>query len=127
METELKVAQRTMLEIWHKEFNLEGRDNLSFLPQEKGVFAVLAMVGTSPANCRYVAAAGNIRDAITDLFEGTGGVGMKKFMQGPWYKVSLYRVMAEATGEELKAEAEKWISELKPAILNDGEYPGYYD
>jgi len=113
-------------EVWHKDYNLDGKDNLQDLPAEKALFGIFAVVRSSPANCRYVAAADNLRQAVKDLFEAIPDEGMRQFMQGPWIKMIRYMLMPSSTENETPHLLQEWIQQHKPAVSPEGEYPGYY-
>ncbi|MGE5340536.1 MAG: hypothetical protein ACM3SY_03555 [Candidatus Omnitrophota bacterium] len=107
--------------VYHKNYNLDKKDNLDTLPTEAAVFGVFAIIHEKPVHCRFVGETTNLQQAIRDLFEKPEGEGMKKFMQGPWYKLVLYELMPEET--DRKAAVEKWTKEHSPKIDDKGEYP----
>lgn len=121
--TETKVR----LEVWHKDYNLDKKDNLNEIPAEKAVFGIFGIVNEEPLNCRYIAEAENLREAVRDVFENPQGEGMKKFMQGPWIQMLVYELMPNSTKEDREKVVEEWKLNYKPKIDDDGEYPGYYD
>ena len=124
METTVTL---TRLEIWHKDHNLDKKDNLDDLPSERAVFGVFAIVDEEAVNCRYIGETANLRNSVRDLFEVPKSEGMKKFMQGPWIKMLLYEVLPGSSEEERLKVAENWVQRYNPKIDEDGEYPGYYD
>lgn len=115
------------LEIWHKDYNLEKKDNLSEVPTEKAVFAIFGIVGEAPVNCRYVNETENLREAVKLLFENPENQGLKKFMQGSWIQMLQYELLPNSTKNERKKIAAVWTEEHQPKIDDEGEYPGYYD
>jgi hypothetical protein len=115
------------LEVWHKDYNLDKKDNLSEVPTEKAVFGIFGIVNEEPINCRYVAEAENLRDAVKDVFENPQGEGMKKFMQGPWIQMLVYELMPGSAKEDREKVVEEWKQKHDPKIDEEGEYPGYYD
>jgi hypothetical protein len=124
MET---ITAITKLEIWHKAYNLNMKDNLEEVPADRAVFGIFGIVNGEPVNCRYTGKSGNLRLTIKELFENPAGVGMKKFMQGPWIQLLQYELMPDASDGELEKTAEEWNRKYKPDIDEEGEYPGYYD
>lgn len=115
------------LEVWHKDYNLDKKDNLNEIPTEKAVFGIFGIVNESPINCRYIGEAENLREAVKDVFENPQGEGMKKFMQGPWIQMLVYELMPDSTKEGREKVAEEWKEKHDPKIDEEGEYPGYYD
>jgi hypothetical protein len=114
-------------EVWHKDYNLDKKDNLNELPTEKAVFGIFGIVNEEPINCRYVGEAENLREAVKAIFENPPSDGMKKFMQGPWIQMAVYELMPESTKEDREKLVEEWKQKYDPKIDDEGEYPGYYD
>jgi hypothetical protein len=96
------------------------------LPSGKAVFGVFAIVNDLPVNCRYAAETENLRDSVQRLFEHPEGKGLRKFMQGPWIQMLVYESMPDSEEGERRTVLEEWIRNYRPAIDEDGEYPGYY-
>ncbi len=115
------------LEIWHKDYNLDKKDNLDEVPKEKAVFALFGIVDDEPINCRYISEAENLMDAVKEVFENPQSEGMKNFMQGPWIQMLVYELMPESSKEDREKVVSNWEQEHNPKIDDDGEYPGYYD
>jgi hypothetical protein len=115
------------LELYHGQFNLDKRDNLSEIPAGKAVFGIFAIVDENPVNCRYVAVAHNLREAVRELYETPPGEGMKNFMQGAWIPMLVYNLDVAAEDVLLEREKEEWIKRYNPKIDVEGEYPGYYE
>lgn len=115
------------LEVWHKDYNLDKKDNLNEVPTEKAVFGLFGIVNEEPINCRYIAESENLREAVKDVFEIPRGEGLKKFMQGPWIQMLVYEIMPGSTIKEREKAVAEWKQKYGPKIDNDGEYPGYYD
>ncbi len=115
------------IEVWHKDFNLDKKDNLNELPTDKAVFGIFGIVNEEPINCRYIAEAENLRETVKDLFENPQSEGMKKYMQGPWIQMLVYELMPGSTKEDREKAVEEWIQKHDPKIDEEGEYPGYYD
>lgn len=120
------LTPATSLEIFHKDYTLSHQDNLHELPAAPAVFAILAIVDNEPVNCRYVASATNLQEAVRGLFSNPVSEGMKTFMQGPWIKLLQYEVATE-NAAELTALQQQWEKKYDPKIEDNGEYPGYYD
>ena len=114
-------------EIWHKEYNLEKKENLNEIPDQKAVFGVFGIVNEEPINCRYIGETENLQEAVKELFENPQSKGMKEFMQGPWIQMLVYETMPESTEQERQKLCTNWIQEYKPNIDDEGEYPGYYE
>lgn len=123
----METLSVTETEIFHKDFNLDKKDNLTDLPEEKGVFGIFAIVNEKPLNCRVILKSDNIRKSVTELFENPPSDGMKKFMQGPWIPMCIYQLMPESDKSEMDQTVEEWTNEHKPNIDEEGEYPGYYE
>lgn len=113
-----KVVQ---LEIFHKDYNLDKKDNLDTLPEDGAVFGIFGIIHEKPVNCRYVGEAANLRKAVKELFENPGDEGFGKFMQGPWIQMLVYEL---TPSEEERAEAVKqWTEKHSPKCDELGEYP----
>ena len=115
------------LEIWHKDYNLDGKDNISEIPTDKAVFAIFGIVNEEPINCRYVGETENLRETVKGIFENPNGEGMKKFMQGPWIQMLVFEKLPDSSKQEREKAVEDWSQKHKPNIDEEGEYPGYYD
>lgn len=115
------------LEVFHKDYNLDKKDNLSELPESKAVFGVFAIVNEEPINCRYISETDNLLKSVKDLFENPPSEGLKKFMQGPWIQMLVYELIHDSTKEEREQIVEEWNKKYDPKIDEEGEYPGYYD
>lgn len=114
-------------EVYHKDHNLDKKDNLEELPEEKAVFGIFAIVDEKPVNCRYISETENLQQEIKNIFENPLSEAMKEFMQGPWIKMVQYELTpGSSVGERQKAVSE-WTQEHEPKINEVGEYPGYYD
>lgn len=112
-------------EIWHKRFNLDGKDNLAQLPSLKAVYAVFGIVDKDPVNCRFVGEAEHLGNALRYLFENADDNGLKTFLQGPWIKVLKYWPMPDSTREEREQAVMEWKAKYVPGVDENGEYPGY--
>jgi hypothetical protein len=123
----METLDLVKFEVWHKDYNLDKKDNLSEVPIEKAVFGIFGIVNEEPINCRYVGETDNLREAIKDVFENPPGEGMKKFMQGPWIQMLVYELMPDAAKEDRVKAVEEWKQKYDPKIDDEGEYPGYYD
>ena len=123
----METSNLVKLEIWHKDFNLEKKDNLMDLSTENAVFGIFGIVNEEPINCRYINETSNLREAVIQIFENPDNEGMKKFMQGPWIQMLVYEIMPESTVDERKKIVEEWKKQYNPKINEEGEYPGYYE
>lgn len=114
-------------EIWHPDFNLDKKTNLSEIPTKKAVFGIFAIVNEQPINCRWVQETENLQAAIKEVFETPVNPGLKNFMQGPWVKMLQYQLMPNSTEESRLHRCQDWNLTYNPDINEEGEYPGYYD
>ena len=114
------------MNIFHKDYNLDQINNLNEIPAQPAVFGIFALVRDKPTNCRYVASTQNLYDTVSDLFTEVDSVGLKKFMQGPWYK-QLHFKLIESTDENVDSLLHEWTQQYEPKVDDEGEYPGYYD
>ncbi len=122
----MEVATLTRTEIYHKNYNLDKKENLDELPTGKAVYGVFAIVRDEPTNCRYVAETSNLRRSIHRHFEEESNEGLKKFMQGPWIPMLVYEILPESKKAERQALVQRWQEQHNPKCDIDGEYPGYY-
>jgi len=111
------------LEIFHKDYNLDKKDNLETLPEEAAVFGIFAIIHEKPVHCRYIGEAANLRAKVKDLFENPGDEGFAKFMQGPWIQMLVYELMPDASEDDRKKAAEDWTKKHEPKCDEKGEYP----
>ncbi|MBT1695431.1 hypothetical protein KK083_00995 [Fulvivirgaceae bacterium PWU4] len=121
------ISTLVTFEIWHRAYNLKGKDNLDEVPAEKAVFGIFGIVDEAPVNCRYVAETDNLREAVKMLFEKPEGTGLLKFMQGPWIKMLVFEIIPGASPDETQTVLREWRDRYHPQIDDEGEYPGYYD
>ena len=42
------------LTIYHKDYNLDKKDNLEEVPESPAVFGIFAIIHEKPVNCRYI-------------------------------------------------------------------------
>jgi hypothetical protein len=115
------------MEVFHKDFNLDKKDNLNDIPTEEAVFGIFGIVNDEPINCRYVGEAENLRENVKNVFENPPSEGLKKFMQGPWIQMLVYELVPGSNKEEREKVVQEWTQKHNPKIDEDGEYPGYYD
>jgi hypothetical protein len=113
------------LEVWHKEYNIDDKDNLDEIPEEPSVFGIFAIIHEVPVHPRYVASTDNLRKAVKDVFENPGSEGLKKFMQSPWIQMLCYELMPGSSEEERKQKEEEWTRRYDPKVTDEGEYPEY--
>ncbi|HLP45084.1 MAG TPA: hypothetical protein VK186_16215 [Candidatus Deferrimicrobium sp.] len=117
---EEKIVQ---LEIFHKDYNLDKKDNLETLPEGEAVFGIFAIIHEKPVHCRYIGQTATLRKTIKDLFEHPGDEGFAKFMQGPWIQMLVYELMPGSSEEDRKKAAEDWTKKHTPKCDEKGEYP----
>ena len=112
-------------EIFHKDYNLDKKDNLDELPETPAVFGIFAIIHNVPVHARYVGASDNLRKAVRAVFENPGNEGLKKFMQGPWIQMICYEELPNSSEEARKQKEEEWTRKYEPKITDEGEYPEY--
>jgi translation elongation factor EF-1beta len=113
------------MEAYHKDYNIDKKDNLNELPEEPAVFGIFAIIHEVPVHPRYVSSTDNLRKAVRDVFENPESEGLKKFMQSPWIQMLCYELMPDATEEERKEKEKEWIRKYDPKVTEEGEYPEY--
>jgi len=121
------IEALSRMEVWHKEYNLDKKDNLHNVPDGKAVFGIFAIVNEEPVNCRYVGETENLRATVADLFANPPGTGLKKFMQGPWIQMLQYQLLPDSDAAERQKLAADWAEQYQPKFDDTGEYPGYYN
>jgi hypothetical protein len=121
------TEQLEKLEIYHQQFNLDKKHNLDEIPACKAVFGIFAIVNEEPLNCRHIDVADDLRQAAQQLYEQPVGEGMKKFMQGPWIQMLVYRRLTDEQAGNPGRILEDWKEKYRPDIDEEGEYPGYYE
>lgn len=111
--------------LFHKDYNLDEKDNISLVPTEPAVFGLCAIIHEKPTHCRYIGETENLQQAIRDLFEKPEDVseGFKKFMHGPWIKRMVYGLMPDSSPENRQKETEEWREKYNPKCDENGEYP----
>ncbi len=107
--------------IYHKDYNLDKKDNLETLPTESAVFGIFAIIHEKPVHCRYIGEAANLQEKVRDLYENPGDEGFAKFMQGPWIQMLVYEINPDE--EARKKAVEEWTKEHTPKCDEKGEYP----
>jgi hypothetical protein len=112
-------------EIFHKDYNLDKKDNLGELPESPAVFGIFSIIHEVPVHPRYVGATDNLRKSVKEVFENPEGEGLKKFMQGPWIQIMCYEELPDSSEEDRKQKEEEWIKRYDPKITDEGEYPEY--
>jgi len=113
------------MEVYHKAYNIDKKDNLGELPEEPAVFGIFGIIHEVPVHCRYVGSTDNLRKSVKDVFENPGTEGLKNFMQSPWIQMLCYDVMPGSSEEDRKKKEEEWTKEYEPKVNDDGEYPEY--
>ncbi len=112
-------------EIFHKDYNLDKKDNLDELPESPAVFGIFSIIHEIPVHPRYVSSTDNLRKSVRELFENPEGEGLKKFMQGPWIQMLCYEELPNASEEDRKQKEDEWVKKYDPKITDEGEYPEY--
>ncbi len=115
--------KKVELTIYHKDYNLDKKDNLESIPEDPAVFGIFAIIHEKPVHCRYVGEASNLRAKVKDLYENPGDEGFGKFMQGPWIQMLVYESMADSSEEDRSKAVEEWKKEHDPKCDEKGEYP----
>jgi hypothetical protein len=113
------------MEVFHRDYNLDKKDNLNELPEDPAVFGIFAIIHETPIHSRYVGSTDNLRKAVKDVFENPNSEGLKKFMQGPWIQMLCYELMPDSKEEDRKKKEEDWAKRYEPQITDEGEYPEY--
>lgn len=113
------------MEVYHKDYNIDKKDNLDELPEEPAVFGIFGIIHETPVHSRYVGSTDNLRRSVRDVFEKPESEGLKKFMQSPWIQMLCYELLPNATEEERKQVEDEWIREFDPKVTEEGEYPEY--
>jgi hypothetical protein len=114
---------KVQITTYHKDYNLDKKDNLDSLPEDAAVFGLFAIIHEKPVNCRFVGESDNLRKKVKELYENPGDEGFAKFMQGPWIQMLVYQSMPGASEEERKKAVEDWQKEHDPKCDENGEYP----
>lgn len=113
------------MEVYHKDYNIDKKENLNELPEEPAVFGIFAIIHEVPVHCRYVGSTDNLRKSVRDVFEKPATESLKKFMQSPWIQMLCYESMPGSTEEQRKEKEAEWTREYEPKINEEGEYPEY--
>jgi len=113
------------LEIFHREFNIDNKDNLSEIPDKPAVFGVFAVINDTPVHPRYIGSCENLQKKVRELYESPNSEGLRKFMQEEWIQMLCYEIVDNLTSEQLLEKERKWISFYKPGVDSDGEYLEY--
>ena len=111
--------------IFHKDYSVEGKENVKTVPKDPAVFGIFSMIHEKPVHCRYVGETENLQQTVINLFEkGTDiSEGFAKYMHGTWIKRMLYVLMPGSTLQERQKEAAEWTQKYQPACDENGEYP----
>jgi hypothetical protein len=111
--------------LFHKDYNLDKKDNIAQIPTEPAVFGLFAIIHEKPLHCRYIGETENLQQAIRDLFEKAGDVseGFEKFMHGPWIQRMVYEIMPGSSPEDRQKTVEEWTKKYNPKCDEKGEYP----
>lgn len=112
-------------EIYHKDYNLDKKDNMDELPEAPAVFGIFGIIHETPIHPRFISSTDNLRETIRSIFEKPEGEGMTKFMQGAWIQMLCYELVPGLSIEERKTKEDAWINEYEPGINDEGEYPEY--
>ncbi|MEL7003771.1 MAG: hypothetical protein AAFN93_13695 [Bacteroidota bacterium] len=105
----------TDFKIYKKDNNLDNRDNLNELPAEKAVYAIYSRVNGKPENCRFVGATDNLQDAVKSHFSiSEKDDCLKEFMQSIKIKTLNYKLMKDASEDELSSLQKEWEDQYQP-------------
>lgn len=110
------------MEIYHRAYNLDAKDNLDLLPYGPAVYAIFALINGRPVNCRHVGHCWNLREAMRGHFERETDAGLRTFMQGPWIKLLLFEQMPSDDEGTLQRRAQEWVRLYQPYCDQRGEY-----
>ncbi|QJB32847.1 hypothetical protein HF329_16595 [Chitinophaga oryzae] len=101
--------------IYKADNNLDEKDNLDELPEEAAVYAISGRKNGTPANCRLVNYADNLREAIKRHFSTAEPQPcLRQFMQSIKIKTVDYLLMPGASEEEVAAVLSEWKTFYKP-------------
>ena len=112
LETRIQRQQ-----IFKKDNNLDGHDNLDKIPATAAVFAICGRVNGYAANPRYVGTTKNLQEAVKNLFDNKDCVG--QFMNSIKLKELIYEVIRE---EQIESKRTEWETRFKPVcneVLNE--------
>ncbi len=115
--------KKVQITTYHKDYNLDKKDNLDSIPESAAVFGIFAIIHEKPVNCRFVGEAGNLRVKIKELYENPGDEGFGLFMQGPWIQMLEYQLLADSSEEDREKAVAEWQKEHDPKCDEKGEYP----
>jgi hypothetical protein len=109
--------------IFHKDNNLDKRDNIDELADQPAVYAICGRVNGNPVNCRFVGATDNLRKTIRNHFEHSHDEEeFRNFMLSIKCKELVFKIMLPSTEEERKKEAELWKDALNPECTPELNY-----
>jgi hypothetical protein len=101
--------------IFHRDNNLDKKDNLNDLPAVAAVYAICGRVNGEPVNCRYVAECDNLSTAVRRLFEQQNEDDeFHRFMLSIKTKELVYKTMPGSSAEERMSALEEWRMVLRP-------------
>lgn len=107
--------ESNMLIIDHEDYNLDGKDNLNKIPEEKGVYAICGRVNGKPANARWVGYAENLREAVQNHYsDNETNECLRDYMRSIKTKALIFKCMPEALSDELESEQQNWEDEFNP-------------
>ncbi|MBC9934521.1 hypothetical protein [Chitinophaga qingshengii] len=104
------------MQLFKKDNNMDGRDNLDTIPQEPAVYAICGRVNGAPANPRFVGAAMNLQEAVRAHFSAyEQDTCLRTFMQSIKLKDLVFEIIDTPSPQLLEDKGAAWIERLKPA------------
>ena len=116
IELDGKSGVKTLV-IYHRDNNLDKKDNLNTLPPEPAVYALCGRVNGQPANPRYIGQTINLREKIIKHFdrnESNSNKCLKEFMQSIKIKELIYQLMPDSTDYERVCKKKQWEDKYRP-------------
>lgn len=99
--------------LYKRDNNLDQKDNLDTLPEKKAVYGLFGRMQMSPANCRFIGVAQNLRAAVKLHYnDAESDKSLLEFMRSIKIKQIVYLELKE--GEDADAIASSWRERFKP-------------
>ena len=114
LDVSLVEGMQTM-QLFSKETNLDGLDNLATIPASPAVYAICGRVNGKPANPRFVGATMNLREAVIAHFgDDEKDSCLQAFLHSIKLKDLVFEIISEPSPAVLEAKAGQWKETLKP-------------
>lgn len=118
----MDTTNQVRLEVWHRDHNLDQKDNIQEIPAEAAVFGLFGIVDEEPVNCRYVGETTNLRESVREQFASPPTTGLRTFLHGPWIKILVCQLMPGSNERSRRQIRDSWLREYSPSCEDDGEY-----